>query len=75
MNKEELYQKIATRILQKRRDRDLSQEQLANEIGKSQSWIQKIESGKKPISLFLLYQLSEVLQCSIYGLIPETNEE
>lgn len=54
-----------------RRDKGLSQEELAHICGSSQAWINKIELGKSKISIEFLYKISSALDCDIFNLIPK----
>lgn len=47
-----------------------SQEYLANELGIGQAAYSKIESGVTDITLSRLYKIAELLEVSVYDLIP-----
>ena len=49
-----------------------TQEQLATAIGIRQCTLSQIERNTKPISLSLSYELSKVLECSLYDLIGKS---
>lgn len=57
-----------------RRDKGLSQEELAHICGASQAWINKIELGKSKISIEFLYKISSALECNVFNLIPNSIE-
>lgn len=58
-----------------RRDRGLSQEDLAFRCSVSQAWINKIELGKSKISIEFLYRVSSSLNCNVFILLPSDREE
>jgi putative transcriptional regulator len=48
-----------------RESKNLTQEQLANSLGVSRSWIEKVENGKVEPSLKLALRIANFLECSI----------
>ncbi|GAN69851.1 helix-turn-helix domain-containing protein [Acetobacter orleanensis] len=69
-----LGNKIGRKIVRIRRERDLSQEDLAHRCNVSQAWINKIEVGKSIPSIKFLYVLSKNLNCDVFDLIPTIEE-
>ncbi|BFQ94479.1 helix-turn-helix domain-containing protein [Gallibacterium anatis] len=61
---------IRLNIIRFRRERAFTQEQLANEVGCSQAFINQIENGQKDCNIEHIYKLATILQCSIYDLLP-----
>ncbi|QOX65115.1 helix-turn-helix transcriptional regulator [Anoxybacterium hadale] len=63
----EKYKQIGQKIAYYRTQRGLTQQQLADEIGISKSYLSKIESPNtnKPFSLDVLFSLSETLNIKI----------
>lgn len=59
------YKNIGLRIAQKRINRKLSQEKLAELAGLSRNYIGKIERGERKATLDVLRQISIVLNCSL----------
>lgn len=53
-----------------RKDRDISQDQLALRAGIDRSYMGRIERGQVNITLEKVYRLAEALDCSIYDLMP-----
>ena len=53
-----IHKVIAGNLLRARRDRDITQEQLALKIGLSQNWVKKCESGNEKINLDYLFTRS-----------------
>jgi len=62
---------IGERIRQVRRNKDYSQQFMADELGISQNAYSKLESGKTPIYLDRLCEVSAILSISIYDLLEE----
>ncbi len=65
MKTDDYLQKIGNLIAQGRSHRNLTQAQLAESLGTSQSAINRIESGKQNISLEMLARISDALDHSI----------
>lgn len=65
MNTDRYIQKIGTLIAENRQRKNLTQAQLADALGTSQSAINRIESGKQNLSLEMLSRISEVLSHNI----------
>ena len=61
MTEEEALKEIGIRIKELRKDRDLTQEQLAEKINYSDGYVSHIELGKANISLKLLFNMADVL--------------
>ena len=53
-----------------RKNRDISQDQLALRAGIDRSYMGRIERGQVNITLEKVYRLAEALDCSIYDLMP-----
>jgi transcriptional regulator with XRE-family HTH domain len=62
---------IGERIRQVRRNKDYSQQFMADELGISQNAYSKLECGKTPIYLDRLCEVSAILSISIYDLLEE----
>lgn len=69
-----LGEKIGSNVARWRRERDLSQEDLAYKCNVSQAWINKIELGKSNPSISFLYVLANSLDCDVFDLIPSLKE-
>ena len=65
------YKKLGKRIQSARRETGLSQEQLAEAIGKSPSAISTIETGKRGASLETLIRIANALQVSADYLLAD----
>lgn len=65
MNVDNYLQKIGILIAENRQRKNLTQAQLAAELGTSQSAINRIESGKQNLSLEMLARISDVLSHNI----------
>jgi transcriptional regulator with XRE-family HTH domain len=62
---------IGERVRQVRRNKDYSQQFMADALGISQNAYSKLESGKTPIYLDRLCEVSAILSISIYDLLEE----
>jgi transcriptional regulator with XRE-family HTH domain len=56
-------QRVRHYVKEWRKHRDLSQEQLADRIGKSRGLISQIESGKTYLTEDMIYALADAFQC------------
>lgn len=61
---------IRLNIMKFRRERAFTQEQLANELGYSQAFINQIETGQKDCNIEHIYKFATIFQCSVYDLLP-----
>lgn len=52
----------------------LSQTELADKLGVTKSFMSKLESGKKPISLKRLAELGAILEIDVFESIEQDNE-
>jgi len=66
-----IHNYIKNRLICVRREKNLTQEELAGRLNFSQAWLSKIESGKKNVNLETLNNLAKALNCRIYDLLPE----
>lgn len=64
----EIHEKIGTLISRVRTQRGLTQKELAEQIGTSQSAINRIESGKQNVTLEMLARISDVLNKELVSL-------
>ncbi len=58
-----------------RKKNNFSQCELAQAINVNQSFISQVERGTKTLSLIIAYDISRVLNCSIYDLIGINERE
>lgn len=65
MNTDQYLQKIGMLIAENRQRKNMTQAQLAEALGTSQSAINRIESGKQNLSLEMLARISDVLSHNI----------
>ena len=68
MSMNDYLQKIGVIITENRNRKGLTQTQLAEAIGTSQSAINRIENGGQNISVEMLMRISDVLNCNIVTL-------
>jgi putative transcriptional regulator len=69
MEKEVLLKKLGERIRDIRKDKGITQVQLAHSIGKDQQSIQRLEAGNINPSYYYLYEIAEGLKVSLEDLI------
>lgn len=70
----ERWEEIAAQVVAQRRDRGLSQRELAELCGTTQSAIARLERGARPPRLDTLLLLADVLDCElIVQLRPRTS--
>lgn len=72
--KNTLYEIIGERIKTKRKEKDLNQEDLSNYLNLNRSSVSNMENGRHQIPLFVLYELSKLLEIDIHDLIPMNSE-
>lgn len=68
MNK--VYSEIGKKIRQNRKERKMTQETLADQLGTSSQYIGRIERGLVCPSLKFIYRLASAMECSVYALLP-----
>lgn len=75
LNNSERYKKIGLKIADIRTKRGLTQQQLADRIGISKSYLSKIESPNtvKSFSLDVLFSISDELDINITDLFEDIN--
>jgi transcriptional regulator with XRE-family HTH domain len=73
-SEQDFYESVGRRIRAHRRARDLTQEQLADDVDLSRTSITNIEQGNQPVSAWLLWRLSAILGCSVNELLPSAEE-
>ena len=59
------YKKLAQKLKEERKKLHLEQVELAQKIGKTQSYISKIETGHRYIDVFELKELSQIFKKDI----------
>jgi len=69
------YKAIGTRVRRKMLDKNLSQFELANEIGVSNPHISNIERGKTKVSLPTLIDIANALETSLDELVCDNVNE
>jgi transcriptional regulator with XRE-family HTH domain len=65
----EVLIKIGINIKKAREELGLSQTQLANDMGKDQQWLQRIEKGKVNVTIKSLNLITKTLKIQIKNLI------
>lgn len=69
MNEEEIKKKIGSRIQELRKKKGITQEDLANSIGKLRPVIQRIEGGKVNPSIYTLREIAGGVGVSLEELL------
>jgi len=69
--KEEVLKRFGKRIREIRKDKGLSQEQLAELADLDRSYMGHIERGEKNLTLLKIYQIANALQIDAYKLFIE----
>jgi transcriptional regulator with XRE-family HTH domain len=69
MDKEVLLKKLGERIREIRKEKGISQKQLAHSIGKDQQSIQRLEAGNINPSYYYLFEISKGLDVTLHNLI------
>lgn len=69
MSKDELLKKLGARVREIRKEKNMSQLQLAHAIGKDQQSIQRLETGGVNPSFFYLYEIATGLNVQIEEII------
>jgi transcriptional regulator with XRE-family HTH domain len=69
--KEEILRKFGNKIREIRKDRGLSQEELAELSNLDRSYMGHIERGEKNVTLLKIYQIAHALQIEVYKLFIE----
>ena len=67
---QDLQKDIGAKVKQARKECRLTQEALADKLDTTPQYISRIECGKTGVSLAFLYKLADILNCSIYALLP-----
>lgn len=66
----DIHTSISSNIMRIRRERALTQEDLANQMQCSQAFINQIETGAKDCNIEQIYKIATILSCSVYDIIP-----
>ncbi|MBY8168087.1 helix-turn-helix domain-containing protein [Vibrio fluvialis] len=66
----DLAKRFGTNLRNKRRDKGVSQDQLALQANIDRSYVGRIERGEVNITLEKAYQLAQVLECDVRELLP-----
>jgi len=62
---------LNNRIKQRRKELNMTQEELADKLGISTNWLSKIENGKVDPRISLAYRISHYLNCRIDDIFLE----
>jgi transcriptional regulator with XRE-family HTH domain len=67
----QMRQEIGLNIKKQRENTSYTQQQIAEKVEKSRFWLTAIETGNNSPTMEGLYQLAEVLNCTIYDFLPK----
>lgn len=70
----QIYRELGKAIKRQRKIRKLTQETLADRVGITPQYLSRIECGVVRPTLDLIYEISRVLECSVYVLLPSSLE-
>lgn len=73
MKKEQLLNKLGDRIRKIRKEKGITQVELANSIGKDQQSVQRLEAGNINPSFYYLYEVANGLNVSLNELLDFDN--
>ena len=74
MDIDSLYLVIGQKIRSRRKERDVSQLNLAKKLKISRTSVVNIEAGRQKAPIHVLWQLAETLETEIHMLIPKQSE-
>src|SRR5690349_2172160 len=74
MDAKKLYQQLGGFIRQRRRALDLTQEELATQLGISRGALANIEGGRQNMLLHQLYRIASALDLDVHQLLPAMDE-
>lgn len=69
------YEKFKELLTQYRRDADITQQVLAERLGKPQSFVSKYESGERRLDLIEFLEVAEALQFDPFEFIQKLDKE
>ena len=69
MEKEQLLNKLGNRIREIRKEKGITQVELANSIGKDQQSVQRLESGNINPSFYYVYEVAKGLDIPLKGVL------
>ena len=65
----ETYQRFTELMVQARKDAGLTQQQLADRLGKPQSFVAKYERGERRLDVVEFLEITEALECDPVGIV------
>ncbi|HEA3286503.1 TPA: helix-turn-helix transcriptional regulator [Pasteurella multocida] len=67
----EIHNEISQQVMKIRREKGMTQEDLAHSMNCTQAFINQIENGTKECNIRHIYQIAAILNCSVYDLLPD----
>src|SRR5260221_14387059 len=74
IDEDALFKYVGDKIRAYRLEHEITQNQLANEIGVTRASISNVEAGMQKLPLQLLYRICAVLDVEIVNLLPHVSE-
>lgn len=74
MDEHELALAFGVKLRQKRRQVDITQQELADLVGVTRIYISMIERGETSITLEKVYRLAKALNCTLSEILPQDTE-
>lgn len=71
MTTKELTQVIAENVRARRREKDMTQRELAERLDMTQAFVSQIETGVRDVSASTLCDLANALGCTVAALVTE----
>ena len=65
MNKEQYLKELGKQIVKLRKERNMSQSELANRCGKDPQSLERVENGKSNPTSYYLYEIAQGLKVSV----------
>jgi transcriptional regulator with XRE-family HTH domain len=69
------YQQLLERLRTARRMRELTQVEVARQLGQAQSYVSKCESGERRLDALELFRFAELYNLSVYFFLPSPKSE
>lgn len=69
-----LYQRLGRELRARRKERRLTQEELATKLGMRRTSIANMEAGRQATPLHVIYQMCEILEISVREFLPPVHE-
>ena len=68
---EDAYRALLTALVEARTDAGLTQQQLAEKLGRPQSFVSKVEHGDRRLDVIEFLEICRLLRCDPYALLKD----